>query len=292
MIYVRLMGGLGNQMFQYAAAKALSHFHNIPIKVDLSFLKDTSLKADVTQRVFELECFNAKIEFASKEEIAAFEKRISVKDRFLGLLGVRRKEIYLEKSFKFDTGFFSIRPNSLLVGYWQSEKYFCQIRSLILEEFSWRNSLFGLNSEAFERIINSNAVSIHIRRGDYVTNSSANEFHGICEMEYYRRAMALIESKLNHPKYFVFSDDLAAAKEVLGDIDCAEFIDWNSFDDSFQDMRLMSYCKHNIIANSSFSWWGAWLNNNPEKIVVAPKKWFKKSDIDTSDLIPESWNLL
>jgi hypothetical protein len=286
------MGGLGNQMFQYAAAKALSHYHNLPIKVDLSFLKDTSLKADVTQRVFELECFTAKIEFTSNGEIEVFDKSPLVKERFLELLGVRRKGIYLEKSFNFDTGFYSIRPNSLLVGYWQSEKYFAQFRSLILEEFSWRNPLVGLNSEAYERIINSNAVSIHIRRGDYVTNSSAKEYHGICEIEYYRSAMALIESKVDYPKYFVFSDDLAAAKAVLGDIDGAEFIDWNSFGDSFQDMRLMSCCKHNIIANSSFSWWGAWLNNNPKKIVVAPKKWFNKSDIDTSDLIPESWKLL
>jgi hypothetical protein len=286
------MGGLGNQMFQYAAAKALSHYHKTPLKADLSFLEDSSNNSQITKRDFELKCFTAQIEVATKEEIEVLDKPISLKDKVLGILGFRIREVYLEKSFKFDSDFFSIKPKSLLVGYWQSEKYFCRYRDLILSDFSWRIPLGEINLKVCEKIVDSSSVSIHIRRGDYVTNSAANNFHGICEADYYLRAISLIEHKIINPKYFVFSDDLEASREILGHLDHVEFIDWNGSGQSFQDMRLMSMCKHNIIANSSFSWWGAWLNNNPGRIVIAPKKWFNKTDIDTSDLIPESWTLV
>lgn len=148
--------------------------------------------------------------------------------------------------------------------------------------------LSGENKIISDEIRKTNSVSLHIRRGDYITSKITNKFHGTCCLGYYKKAMKLINKKVKNPKYFVFSDDIYWVKKNL-EIKNAFYVDDNVGDKSYIDMQLMSMCKHNIIANSSFSWWAAWLNNNPNKIVIAPKKWFNDPGMDTTDLISEEW---
>ena len=140
-----------------------------------------------------------------------------------------------------------------------------------------------------EQISSSTPVSIHIRRGDYVNDSHTNSVHGTCGLDYYQNAMKLISGRVDKPTFFCFSDDIEWAKNKLHAQYPIIYVDHNGLDNASEDMRLMSQCKHNIIANSSFSWWGAWLNSNPDKIVIAPTKWFQKEDYDTRDLIPAGW---
>jgi len=140
-----------------------------------------------------------------------------------------------------------------------------------------------------QQILSSNSVSLHIRRGDYVQNQEANKFHGICSPEYYSQAMNLIEQKIENPHYFVFSDEVGWVRENIKFNYPVDFVSGNSISEA-EELSLMSKCKHNIIANSSFSWWGTWLNTSPEKIVIAPKKWIENTDLaDASDLIPKEW---
>ena len=133
------------------------------------------------------------------------------------------------------------------------------------------------------------AVSLHIRRGDYVSNPVTNNYHGTCSLAYYKKAVLLLKEKIENPSFFIFSDDLLWARENLDFINDMTFIDLDKSIPDHEEMHLMSQCKHNIIANSSFSWWGAWLNENSDKIVIAPKKWFSDNTINTEDLIPAKW---
>jgi len=291
MILVKLMGGLGNQMFQYAAAKALAEHHGVPLKVDLSFLNDRSAKDNFTFREYELNCFDNSIEIASNNEISIFKVKNRFYQSIMTLLGMSIPLHYFEQSFKYNESFNELPNEILLEGYFQSEKYFIQIRFLILENFKWRSPASGINLKLTESIQTVNSVSLHVRRGDFVENKVINNFHGLCDINYYERAISQINNSIKNPTFFIFSDDINWAKKKFGWIPSVIFIDHNKGKESFWDMRLMSYCKHNIIANSSFSWWGAWLNTNKSKIVIAPKIWFNDSiiNLQTEDLIPSEW---
>ena len=173
-------------------------------------------------------------------------------------------------------------------GYWQSENYFESNRSILINDFSFRIPLNARNADALRLISSSNSVSIHIRRGDYLHNANAKATHGLCSLEYYHKAIRLIKATIGKPRFFIFSDDMLWVKAHLEPEEDCIFVDWNFGVDSYNDMRLMSLCKHNIIANSSFSWWGAWLNRNPDKVIIAPKRWFA-GKINDSNIIPSSW---
>ena len=289
MIVVKLMGGLGNQMFQYAAAKALAEHHRVPLKVDLSFLNDRSAKENFTFREYELSCFDTVIEIASKDELSIFNRKNRFIRLILSLLGISTPTRYYEQSFNYNESFNELPNEILLEGYFQSEKYFIQIRSLLLENFKWRSPATGVNLSLIESIKSTNSVSLHIRRGDFVDNKVINSFHGLCDFNYYQRAISHINLITQNANFFIFSDDINWAKKMFVSSSSVVFIDHNNGKESFWDMRLMSYCKHNIIANSSFSWWGAWLNNYTHKIVIAPKRWFTDSAINTSDILPAQW---
>lgn len=285
------MGGMGNQMFQYAAAKALSIKLGVPLKLDLSFLTDRTFRENFTYRDFELNHFNIEIDVATALE----SKYYGLKSEFCKAFNryILRKEAvvyFYEKTFAYNRRFESLPPNTYLEGYWQSEKYFKQIRSILLEDFTFVSTPDEVNSQILESIQSQESTSVHIRRGDFIANKVINEYHGICSIEYYNEAIRKIASSSSKPVFYFFSDDIEWVKTTFNDFafEC-RFISNNTGANSFEDMRLMSACKNNIIANSSFSWWGAWLNQNPEKIVVAPKQWFSNKAIDTSDLIPEEW---
>jgi hypothetical protein len=176
-----------------------------------------------------------------------------------------------------------------LQGYWQSERYFLKHASTIRKDFTFRQSPSGQNADLMRTILDSAAVSIHVRRGDYVSNPKTFANHGICTPEYYFNAIDIMRQRVPNARFFAFSDDPQWVTSVLAPrCDGMIVVDHNQAEDSCNDMQLMSLCRHHIIANSSFSWWGAWLNQNPDKIVVAPRNWFANGK-DSTDLIPETY---
>ncbi len=296
MIIVKLMGGLGNQMFQYAVGKALAVKWNVPLKLDVSFLNDKSFKENFTHRDYELAVFNVTSEIASEQEIKQSKGVVylnfsfieKIYRKFFILLGYK-PYLYQEQSFNYDTSFLKKIYPLYLEGYWQSEKYFHSIRYHLLKEFMLKNTLNEENQKIKSQILGCNAISIHIRRGDYTQNNNQNT-HGLCDIDYYESAMHTMEEKnRKQPSYFVFSDDIDWAKQNIQTKYPISFINHNKAQQSYIDMYLMSLCQHNIIANSSFSWWGAWLNQNPSKIVIAPEKWFANNERNYSDVIPKQW---
>lgn len=283
MIIVKLKGGLGNQMFQFAAAKRLAVKHTVPLKFDMSFLDTEPENERYTKREFELDKFNINIEIASEKEIQAIKKQ-----RWKNII----TPIWI-KERKRDCYKQLVRAGKCcyLDGYFQSEKFFVDISDRINNELTFKNRLLGVEwGEIKEKITNSNSISLHFRRGDYVTNPNANIFHGVCSMDYYQKAVKAIAEKTEHPHFFIFSDDI---QWVMGNFSInfpTVFVEKKE-EDLHSDFQLMSLCKHNIIANSSYSWWAAWLNKHKNKIVIAPEKWYADADKqkNLNDLIPSKW---
>ncbi|HEY7533898.1 MAG TPA: alpha-1,2-fucosyltransferase, partial [Nitrospiraceae bacterium] len=193
-----------------------------------------------------------------------------------------------ERSFGFDPAVLDCRTPCYLKGYWQSPKYFAAIEPKIRRELTVSTPLKGQNEELAERIRASIACSIHVRRGDYVTSSPTNKYHGSCSGEYYYAAERFLQRHVNQLRLFVFSDDPEWARRNLRFASPAVVVDHNH-DQGHEDLRLMTMCRHHVIANSTFSWWGAWLCDHPEKIVIAPQKWFGEAGHSTEDLIPKNW---
>lgn len=291
MIVVKLIGGLGNQMFQYAAGRYLAYLHQTDLFVDVSHLNKDSNGA-YTQRRFELDVWNVELKVAHENDVKRFKIHNSTKiSRVLQrTLPILFSNLYAaESGAAYQKQFLNYPKNTYLDGFWQSERYFMPIREKLLREFTPKISLNSDNSGWFEKIRNSKSVSIHVRRGDYVSHKTANAHHGVCSIAYYERAISLILEKHKDVELYVFSDDLDWCKENLKFNMKIHFVDSNQKENLHLDMVLMSQCKHNIIANSSFSWWAAWLNQHPDKIVIAPEKWFNDSSFNTHDLIPHEW---
>ena len=200
-----------------------------------------------------------------------------------------RRNIYREPHFFYDPNILKCKNDVYLEGYWQSEKYFKNIEHLIRSEFTPVTEPDNPTEKMADQIRSCVSVNLHFRRGDYVSNSTTNAYHGTCSLEYYHRAIRIIEENVKNPHFFIFSDDPDWVRENADTGHPTTIVDLNGPDQDYEDMRLMSLCQHHIIGNSSFSWWGAWLSTNPQKIVIAPKKWFNRMDINTQDLIPESW---
>ncbi len=285
MIIVKLIGGLGNQLFQYALAKKIALSNNEDVLLDITAFEKYKLHK------YSLQFFNIDENFAKNEDIELFfpkNKNIFKRIRY------KIKKIILKPQIIKETNsnnlvFNKISKYSYFDGYWQSEKYFHDIRKELLEDLSITIPLKGKNLNIANKIKSTNSISLHIRRADYVTNLKTFNIHGICDLEYYQSAINYMKSKVKNIVIFVFSDDIKWAKENLKtDLEIV-FVDHNNADTNYEDLRLMSLCKHNIIANSSFSWWGAWLNQNPGKIVIAPKKWFATNKRDYSEIVPKTW---
>lgn len=277
MIIVKLKGGLGNQMFQYATGRRAAYVNGASLKLDISGYEN---QVGITPREYMLNVFNIKEDFANSIEILRLKKTFSI---------FSKRSYVIEKYFHFDLSILKITDNSYLEGNWQSEKYFKDIENIIRKDFVFKKKPDEKNLSTIKKIMNSNSVSIHIRRGDYVLDSKTNKTHGVCDLDYYNRAIGYVTSKIKSPHFFVFSDDLLWAKQNLILRHPCEYIIHNVGKKDYEDMRLMSECKHNIIANSSFSWWGAWLNNNDNKIIVAPRKWYNDQSLNIKDLISENW---
>lgn len=289
MIIVKLIGGLGNQMFQYALGRTLSLQKNEELFFDYSFFSEVG---NHTPREYELGIFNLTVPIASRKLLHSFDSsRLSLAKNmvFEKFFGMKVKRRLYEKSHAFQSDIFDVVGHLHLVGYWQTEKYFLQIENEIRKDFEFVRNAESRNAEILSELSGNIGVSVHIRRGDYVTNMSANNFHGLCSLEYYSAGIEYVLNRVPNATFYVFSDDIEWARLNLKIPAPTVFVDHNHGVSSWEDMRLMSRCKHHIIANSSFSWWGAWLNPSTEKIVIAPSKWFADPSISSGDIVPSKW---
>ena len=290
MIIIKLQGGLGNQMFQYGLASILAKKNNSQVLVDLCFFDQTEKRLGHTPRNFELAVFNNSYIPALAADLLFF-KQLSVVNMMKRKLGLNYPKLYDETSFGFCGKVFLIKTPVYLRGYFQSYRYFIGYESFLKGLFSFPvDKLDSTNKKLLIDIKGLNTIAIHIRRGDYVNDEFTQQFHGNCSLEYYVKAISLIMARNKDLTLFFFSDDSDWVKEEFKNLPYPkQFIDNNRNENSWKDMLLMSSCNHNIIANSSFSWWAAWLNTNPEKIVIAPKEWFKAKDFENKTLLPEEW---
>jgi len=290
MLIVKLKGGLGNQLFQYAFGRALSMQANQALVLDISHFGKT--RQGETPRAFCLHHYGIAARvglpwWAQK----AWRLRKGRMMKTFGELGLGKIREVRETSFRYEKidapagrGLWSYE------GYWQAPRYFEQARPFLLKELVPVRAAQGMNEEVLNQIRQSNAVSVHIRRGDYVSDAAISAFHGICGLNYYRDAMQGIGEQIQDPVFYVFSDDIAWAKSHIQSIHPMVFVDHNDDETAFEDLRLMSECRHHIIANSSFSWWAAWLNPRAEKKVIAPRRWFADTTVSCDDLIPDTWS--
>ncbi len=295
MIAVKLMGGLGNQMFQYAAARSLALEKGTWVYLDPSFLYEDS-KGRWTQRDYELDIFNIQYKFERSGRIRFLRSlntkslRTRISDSPFWIFPYRN---FYQADHAFHPELFNYPKNTYLHGYFQSEKYFVAHQAQIRKGFEFLEPAKERNAEVLKQIRETMAISVHVRRGDYVSLAAASEFHGLMGVDYYKAAVEhILHGENFSPTFFVFSDDPQWVKENIKLDGETVYVDWNSGKQSFEDMRLMSNCKHHVIANSSFSWWGAWLNPSQSKKVVAPRHWFNDAALSDNDIIPASWTRL
>lgn len=272
---VRVVGGLGNQMFQYALLIGLKKLTNDIVKIDLSPISTYN-----RHNGFELEkIFNLTSQIATKEEVKKLGRYYHSYRQWQichHLFPIWRKEFVERKFFRYYPQVLkNADKDRIYDGYWQCYKYFDHAYEDIVKEYSYKNEFSKKNKDLAERMLsNSKSVSIHVRRGDYL---KSKEYNGICEIDYYQRAIAYMKKTIgDNADVFVFSNDIKWCKTnilPLLDNERVTFVDWNVGEDSYNDMRLMHHCRVNIIAASSFSWWGAYLNQRKDRIVIAPRKW-------------------
>ncbi len=315
MIISSLMGGLGNQLFQYAAGRALAHKHGTQLKLD-TYALDRS-----PHRAYCLNNFNINAERVTTRDILRLDttegvlrilKSLSPKAHSVFYIAAQKtrrfrfftryyeyelgtplppllvKRVASQRLFDFDEDFFNLPDDIVLIGTWVSYKYFEHIKPILLNEFSVKHELLGKEHEMAHQIKNTQSVSVHVRRTDKVSS----QVYFATDLEYIRQAMTFFYEKLENPVFYVFSDDITWCKENIQKKN-AVFVDWNDDAHSYEDLRLMSLCKHNIIAESSFSWWGAYLNKNQRKIVITPPalRWVSRKNSLCKDILPPEWKV-
>lgn len=289
MIIVKIIGGLGNQMFQYAVGRSIACKNDTDLKLDVSSFDSYKLRS------YRLNCFNIVQDFATKDEIENL--RADSPHPVWTLIGKmcqnlvpRYNQSFIkEQNSDFDSNILKVTGNAYLDGYWQSEKYFKDFSDVIRSDFTFKQKPDVVSESVLSQIRDTNSVCLHIRRGDYISNPKTLAIHGVLGIDYYEAALMLMEEKLNGPEIFVFSDDIQWARNNLKIDLPLHFISHNTADKDYEDLRLMCNCKHHIIANSSFSWWGAWLGGGSRQLVIAPKKWYNTKSYSYADRFPASW---
>lgn len=277
MIISKFDGGLGNQMFQFAFTHLLSKKFSSSILFDLDAYKKQK------SRDFELDyVFNLTIKSSPKILNKCAKKEI------FGIFKYSKEAEYYKYSNIYDES----DGNQYIEGFWQNQKYYDNHFEELIDLFTFKNVMNDVNANLSNNIKKENSVSLHVRRGDYIHNENAKKFHGECNLNYYKEAVDYISSKCNDLVFYLFSDDPIWVEENFSFINNKHIISHNSGKNSYEDMRLMSMCKHNIIANSSFSWWGAFLNSEREKIVIAPKMWTNFNNTKEYEIVPKNWIIL
>lgn len=291
MIVAKIIGGLGNQMFQYAAGRALAARRGGDFAIDRGDFAVYRTHAYGLHN-FALEVADVPPALVPRPAGQGIWPRCRgrVRDLVDRVAGRPPLTKVVEAGQTFDPAVAGLPDNVYLDGYWQSERYFADHADLIRADFAIRAAPSPENRRWLEMIGQGKAVSLHVRRGDYVTSAAANTVHGTCDLDYYDRAVADMRTRLGDPVFFVFSDDPAWVRDNLRfDGATHHFVANNDAATNYEDLRLMAACDHHVIANSTFSWWGAWLNPSPHKVVVAPARWFRADGFDDRDLVPAAW---
>ena len=292
---VKMQGGLGNQMFQYAFAKALEKKGH-DVYLDLSLYNKNLIRNGINyvHNGFELaELFEVDCNVASEKQV---KKLGTLADSFFNRLRrkyLTKKTHYIDKIFKYTPAVLEDKKDCYLDGYWQTEKYFESFASEIRSAFQFKKSVSEKTQSAMLQIT-ENTASLHVRRGDYLNGG----LHDVCTKEYFNTAIYYAMNKSGITNFLIFSNDIEWCKNNLDYQNCSvTFVDWNSGEASWQDMALMTHCRVNIISNSSFSWWSGWLNQCKDKVVIAPNFWNRRElgykdtyyRFDYSDIVPKSW---
>jgi hypothetical protein len=292
MIICNVLGGLGNQMFQYAAARALAATTGQPLLLDVNDFDDYRLHQGYDlRRVFDVNtplADSAVIRDMLGWRAQRLARRL-LRRRWAHWL--RGSRLIVEPHFHHWPGFAKLTQDCYLLGYWQSERYFDAVSDEIRSAYGFKEPLTARNQALAAEMLACHAVSLHVRRGDYVSDRKTSKVMAVCTQAYYQSAIEHIAASTQQPVFYVFSDDFAWAKQHLPTKYRLVYVEHNTGIDSYRDMQMMSLCRHHIIANSSFSWWGAWLNPRPDKLVVAPSGWFLGNQ-NTRDLIPTAWTRL
>lgn len=283
MIVTKIYGGLAGQMLQYALGRKLSLKNKTKLFLDKSWY-DRPYWDHAHPRDFKLDKLNVNYQVLNPNKLI-WKFRLTHRLKKLNPL---YHQTVNEKDFsQYDEDIISAGRKTVLDGYWNSYKYFADIRETLIKEFTPTDKPAAKNEAALNRIRSTNSVSVHFRRGDY----KQNEFHGILSKEYYDKAVAIIKEKVANPMLYIFSDETDWVTQNVNFDLPYEIIDFNKDANNHWDIELMKNCRHNIIANSGFSWWGAWLNTHAGKIVIAPERWInhEQSRIDN---IPGGWILI
>jgi len=286
MIIFRLMGGLGNQMFAYAAGRSLETQRQLTVNFDF----DCPYPHIAYE--YALDVFALTPRPASPADLRRLKPARGLRRRLLHALNLPTDPhaVNERQEFTYDPDFLSMPDERYATGYWQSEKYFAAVAPRVRHDFAFRHQPSAQNAALIAQMRTHASVSVHVRRGDYVSVAKTTATHGLCSVDYYRRGFEAIERAIPSPVYYFFSNDIPWVRANLTPRHEHHFVDHNTGANSYEDLRLMSHCRHHIIANSSFSWWGAWLNPDPDKMVVAPRKWM--ADVATPDILPTTWMAL
>ncbi len=286
MIIVRLKGGLGNQLFQYATARHLAHLNNSELFLDTSYFE---FKADRPAWKYELGAFNIKAEIAEEQLLKDFHAgKYSGTEKLISkIVPFHKYKKYKYEGFGYNEQVLELKGNYYLSGYFQSHKYFKPITDILKEELTLKEEYIPKANEWLDDMKNKLSVAVHIRRCDYIRNLSSMEAHGLCSKDYYAKTIEFVKRELGEEvHFFLFTDDAEWVKrEMEWDIN-STMVQGKSI---LSDFYMMSNCKHNIIANSTFSWWAAWLNPNPDKMIIVPKHWDNNIKTEEIDLCPTKW---
>ena len=289
MLIMKLKGGLGNQLFQYALGRRLTYSNNVQLKLDVSSYRTYSLHS------YGIHHFNIVENIATEDDLKALGIMEGRGLRTIISKALEKRKLIHnphrinERLWAFDPEILNVSDNVYLDGYWASEKYFREIAEVLRAELTPRQRLDKVNEDMASEIANATSVSVHIRRGDYVTNPETNKLFGTCSLKYYSKCISEIALKVRDPHFYVFSDDVQWTKKNLIIEHPVTYVDHNNKENDFKDLYLMTKCKHHIIANSSFSWWGAWLSTSKDHIVFATSRWLTPGRTDVQDIIPERW---
>jgi hypothetical protein len=295
MIVVKLMGGLGNQMFQYAFAKNLSIKNNTSLKIDLSFLLNRSPRENFIFRDFDLDIFESNYDFVTEEEVdkaAIFNSSKGIVSKLFSKKQTKLDVQLIEQHFYFEASNIKKDQDIYLDGYWQSEKYFLENEVSIRADFKFKHPLSEIEKKMNEIIVHTNSVCVNFRRTDFLDLKNSADTHGVIDYGYYEQAIQRIVENVKSPHFFIFSDDIEWCKENVKITHPITFVEHSFKGEKFSSyLQLMKNCKHFIIPNSTFAWWAAWLSESKDKMVIAPNNWFKDPTLQsqTSDIIPSSW---
>ena len=291
MVIVRLTGGLGNQMFQYAAGRALADRIGAELLLDTRALEHALARNPYTRRNYALAPFNLRGGVASAADLHAWPTWVAETGMRLRFVRPLLRRWHFEPAITYDASVLALHEPVCLVGYWQSERYFIDSADAIRADLALRQPLAVANARLLELARSDRSVGLHVRRGDFVNLSDAAQVHGPCSVDYYRRAISILGERCPDCHFLVFSDDLDWARAELPLHPSTVFVTGNEATPE-QDLALMSACKHRIIANSSFSWWAAWLGYRPGQIVIAPSPWYASPKLDARDLAVSRWHYI